>query len=137
MQDSYGDLFTPKAKGAEHEKNLHILNDSGFLLCFLPLAQAQEYGKIRALQQRAAYVTKQKNDFIVRVLTSYKILHEINEQGVVIRINMDEKWMDITAIEIVPVLKEAADKRQQVAAHELYFFTANGILDVVSELTIR
>ena len=29
------------------------------LLLFSPLAQAQEYGKIRALQQRAAYVTKQ------------------------------------------------------------------------------
>jgi hypothetical protein len=107
------------------------------LFAFLPAAYAQEFGKIRALQQRAAYVTKQKNDFIVRVLTSYKILHEVNGQGVVIRINMDEKWMDITAIEIVPVLKEAADKRQHVAAHELYFFTADGILDVVSELTIR
>lgn len=107
------------------------------LLSFLPLVQAQEYGKIRALQQRAAYVTKQKNDFVARVLKSYKILHEINEHGVVIRINMDEKWLDITAIEIVPVLKESADKSQQVAAHELYFFTANGILDVVSELIIR
>jgi hypothetical protein len=107
------------------------------LLSFLPLAQAQEYGKIRALQLRAAYVTKQKNDFVAKVLTSYKILHEVNEQGVVIRINMDEKWLDITAIEIVPVLKESVGKSQQVAAHELYFFTANGILDVVSELVIR
>lgn len=107
------------------------------LFSFSPLAQAQEYGKIRALQQRAAYVTKQKNDFVVRVLTSYKILHEINEQGAVVRINVDNKWMDITAIEIVPVLKESADKTQQVAAHELYFFTADGILDVVSALTIR
>ena len=107
------------------------------LFAFLPAAYAQEFGKIRALQQRAAYVTKQKNDFVAKVLKSYKILHEINEQGVVIRINMDEKWLDVTAIEIVPVLKEAADKRQQVTAHELYFFTANGILDLVSELTIR
>ena len=107
------------------------------LLSFLPMVHAQEFGKIRALQQRAAYVTKQKNDFVAKVLTSYKILHEQNVEGVVVRINMDEKWMDITAIEIVPVLKEAADKRQQVTAHELYFFTADGILDVVSELTIR
>ena len=109
------------------------------LLSFLPLAQAQEqeFGKIRALKERAAYVIKQKNDFITKVLTSYKIPHEQNTEGVVVRINMDEKWMDVTAIEIVPVLKEAVDKRQQVAAHELYFFTANGILDVVSELTIR
>src|SRR5665647_820341 len=131
------------AKTAPLQKEINMKNifitllTAVLLFSFLPLAQAQEYGKIRALQQRAAYVTKQKNDFIVRVLTSYKIIHEINEQGVVIRINMDEKWMDVTAIEIVPVLKEAADKRQQVAAHELYFFTANGILDVVSELTIR
>ena len=107
------------------------------LFSFLPLAQAQEYGKIRALQLRAAHVLKQKNDFVAKVLTSYKIPHEQNTEGVVVRINMDAKWMDVTAIEIVPVLQEVADKRQQVAAHELYFFTADGILDVVSELTIR
>lgn len=107
------------------------------LFSFLPMAQAQEYGKIRALQQRAAYVTKQKNDFIVRVLTSYKIPHEVNEQGVVVRINMDNKWMSITSIEIIPVLQESADHSQQVSAHELYFFTADGILDVISALTIR
>ncbi len=107
------------------------------LFSLLPLAQAQEYGKIRALQQRAAYVTKQKNDFVVRVLSSYKILHEVNKEGAVVRINMDNKWMDVTAIEIVPVLKESADKTQQVAAHELFFFTADGILDVISALTIR
>lgn len=54
-----------------------------------------------------------------------------------IRINMDEKWPDIMFIEIVPVLKEAANKTQQVAAHELYFFTAGEMLDVVSEFIIR
>jgi hypothetical protein len=107
------------------------------LFSILPLAQAEEYGKIRALQLRAAHVVKQKNDFVAKVLTSYKIPHEQNTEGVVVRINMDEKWMDVTAIEIVPVLQESADKRQQVAAHELYFFTGDGILDVVSELTIR
>jgi hypothetical protein len=103
----------------------------------LAVAQAQEYGKIRALQQRAAYVTKMKNDFVDRVLTSYKIPHDRNEQGVVIRINMDGKWQDITNIEIVPILKESADKSQSVTAHELYFYTADGILDLISELTIR
>ena len=108
-----------------------------FFVSFLPAAQAQEFGKVRALRERAAYVAKQKNDFVIRVLTSYHILHEVNTQGVVIRIYMGDKWMDITAIEIVPVLKEAADKTQQVAAHELYFFTADGILDVISELTIK
>ncbi len=107
------------------------------LFSFSPMARAQEFGKIRALQERAAHVTKQKNDFVIRVLISYKIPHEVNEEGVVVRINTDNKWMDIRSIEIVPVLKESADGSRQVAAHELYFFTAGGILDVISALTIR
>lgn len=116
----------------------HIALLSAFLFfSFQTMAYTQEYGKIRALSQRAAYVTGQKNDFIVRVLTSYKILHEINEQGTVIRILMDDKWLDITAIEIVPVLRDADDKTRQVFAHEIFFFTNDGILDLVSELTIR
>ena len=106
------------------------------ILC-LPVAQAQEYGKIRAMQQRAAFVTIQKNDFVARVLTSYKIPHERNQQGAVVRINIEKNWRDITAIDIVPITEESADKRQQVTAHELYFYTATGILDLVSELIIK
>ena len=97
---------------------------------------AQEYGKIRALQQRAAYVVKQKNDFVARVLSSYAIPHERNAQGVVVRINMDGQWRDVTAIEIIPVLK-AEETKQQITAHELFFFTDSGILDLFSDLTIR
>ncbi len=107
-----------------------------FLLCG-PIAQAQEYGKIRALKQRAAFVTNQKNDFVARVLTSYKIPYERNAQGAIVRINLEKSWLDITAIEIVPILQESADKSQQVTAHELYFYTPGGILDLVSELIIR
>ena len=84
-----------------------------------------------------AYVTRQKNDFVARVLRSYKIPHEVNDQGVVVRINMGGQWMDVTSIEIVPMLREAEDQSRQVAAHELFFFTTDGILDVVSALTIR
>ena len=107
-----------------------------FLVC-LPALYAQEYGKVRALQQRADYVIKLRNDFVARVLTSYNIPHERNDRGVVVRINMDGRWLDVTAIEIVPVLRETADKHQQVSAHELLFYTADGILDLNSELTIR
>lgn len=104
----------------------------------LPTLHAQEYGKIRALNQRAAYVIKQRNDFVAQVLTSYAIPHERNEQGVVVRIKMDGQWLEVTAIEIVPVLKEAGDKRQQVSAHKLFFYTTDGgILDLLSELTIH
>jgi hypothetical protein len=107
------------------------------LFACLPEVHAQEYGRIRALQQRAAVVIKQKNDFVSRVLTSYSILHERNVEGVVVRINVENKWLEVTAIEIVPVLKEAADKRQQVTAQELLFYTSGGILDLVSEMIIR
>jgi hypothetical protein len=98
---------------------------------------AQEYGKIRALQQRAAYITRQKNDFVSKVLTTYTIPHERNEQGVVVRINMDGRWLDVTAIEIVPVLRIASDKQSQVTDHELLFYTSHGTLDLLSELSIR
>jgi hypothetical protein len=115
---------------------IYLLTVILFLLCGLA-AQAQEYGKIRALQQRAAFVTNQKNDFVARVLTSYKIPYERNGQGVVVRINLEKSWLDVTGIEIVPILQESSDKRQHVTAHELYFYTAGGILDLVSELIIR
>lgn len=118
------------------KKRMFLLSVIVFFVC-LPAVHAQEYGKIRALQQRAAYVIKQKNDFVARVLTSYAIPHERNAQGAVVRIKMDGRWLDVTAIEIVPVLKEAADKRQFVAAHELLFYAGSDILDLVSELIIR
>jgi hypothetical protein len=102
-----------------------------------PAVKSQEYGKIRALQQRAAYVIKQKNDFIARVLTSYAIPHERNAEGAVVRITMNGQLLDVNKIEIVPVLQEGEEKHQQVIAHELLFYTADGILDLVSELKIR
>jgi hypothetical protein len=110
---------------------------SALFLLLPPVAQAQEYGKMRLLQQRAAFITQQKNDFVARVLASYKIPHERNNQGAVVRVHLEGNWLDIKTIEIVPILRETADKRQQVAAHELYFYTASGILDLVSEMTIR
>jgi hypothetical protein len=107
------------------------------LFVCLQSVHAQEYGKIRALRQRAEHVIKQKNDFVVRVLTAYTIPHERNAQGIVVHINVDGQWLAVTAIEIVPVLKEEADKHPQVVAHNLLFYTADGILDLVSDLTIR
>ncbi|ABW67488.1 hypothetical protein [Desulfosudis oleivorans] len=111
------------------------------LLCLsCPHAHAQEFGKIRALQQRADTVVRQKNSFVARVLDSYQIPHQINEQGVVVRIQVEEKWHDVTAIEIVPLLRENAvdvTAPREVTAHEIYFFTAEGVLDLVSELRIR
>lgn len=104
---------------------------------FLPAAHAQEYGKIRALNQRAAYIIQQRNDFVAQVLTSYTIPHERNEQGAVVRIRMDGEWLDVSSVEIVPVVRESAEKQRRVMAHELLFYTARGVLYLVSELAIH
>lgn len=107
-----------------------------FFVC-LPAVNAHEYGLIRALEQRAVAVIKQKNDFVSSVLTSYKIPYERNVEGAVVRIHKDNQWLDVTTIEIVPLLKETAGGRQQVAAHQLLFYTSGGILDLVAEVIIR
>jgi hypothetical protein len=102
-----------------------------------PVVQAQEYGKIRALRQRADDVVRLRNDFVLQVLKAYAIPYEQSAKGAVLRINVDDKWLDITGIEIIPILQETADQRKQVIAHEIFFYTASGVLDLMSELTIR
>jgi hypothetical protein len=115
---------------------IHLLALVLLLVCLTP-ANAQEYGKIRALQQRAAQVIRMKNDFVARVLTSYAIPHERNAQGIVTRIGMDGRWLNVNAIDIVPVTGEVADKHQRLAYHELLFHTADGTLDLLSDLAVR
>ena len=115
---------------------IYILARIMFFVC-LPAVNAQEYGRIRALQQRAVAVIKQKNDFVSKVLTSYNIPHERNVEGAVVRIYKDNQWLDVTTIEIVPLLKEAVGESQQVAAHQLLFYTSGGILELVAEVIIR
>ena len=115
---------------------IYILALIMFFVC-LPAVNAQEYGRIRALQQRAVAVIKQKNDFVSKVLTSYNIPHERNVEGAVVRIYKDNQWLDVTTIEIVPLLKEAVGESQQVAAHQLLFYTSGGMLDLVAEVIIR
>ena len=109
------------------------------LFAYLPALQGAdaEYGKIRALQQRAAHIIRQKNDYISRVLTSHSIPHKCNAEGVVVSISMDGRWLQVTKIEIIPLLMEGADKGQRVAAHELLFYTEEGMLTLDSELTLH
>jgi hypothetical protein len=103
----------------------------------LPAVFGEEYGKIRPLNQRAAELVRQRNDFVEQVLTAYGVAHVLNRQGAVVRIQVDGRWRDIKAIEIVPQV-EQRDQQRQVTAHELVFTTADGgILSLRSELQIR
>ncbi|MCE5263474.1 MAG: hypothetical protein LLG97_08060 [Deltaproteobacteria bacterium] len=103
----------------------------------LPAAHAQEYGKIRALNERAAHIISLRNDFVSQVLSSYTIPYERNEQGAVVRIKMDGEWLAVSAVEIVPVMRESPEKKRQIIAHELLFYTARGLLYLDSELSVR
>jgi hypothetical protein len=108
-----------------------------FFLASLAPGYPQEYGKVRALQQRAEHIVKLKNDFVASVLTAYRIPHERNAQGMVVRINIDDRWLEVATVEIVPVVTETADKKGYVTAHEVLFTTAGGTLDLLSDMAIR
>jgi len=102
----------------------------------LPQASAQNYGQIRALKRRADTVTHQKNSFVARVLSSYKIPCQITEQGIVARLHIENRWYDVNQIEIVPVIREV-DGGYQVVGHEIFFYTEGEILHLVSAATIH
>jgi hypothetical protein len=102
----------------------------------LPQPSAQNYGQIRALKRRADTVTHQKNSFVARVLSSYKIPCQVTEQGIVARLHIENRWYDVNQIEIVPVMREV-DGGYQVIAHEIFFYTEGEILHLVSAVTIR
>jgi hypothetical protein len=102
----------------------------------LPQASAQNYGQIRALKRRADTVTHQKNSFVARVLSLYKIPYQTTEQGIVARLHIENRWYDVNQIEIVPVTREV-DGGYQVIAHEIFFYTEGEILHLVSAVTIH
>ena len=113
-----------------------ILVSLALFVWVLPQASAQNYGQIRALKRRADTVTHQKNSFVARVLSSYKIPYQTTEQGIVARLHIENRWYDVNQIEIVPVTREV-DGGYQVIAHEIFFYTEGEILHLVSAVNIR
>ena len=101
-----------------------------------PWASAETYGRICALKRRADTVMRQKNDFVARVLHFYSIPCQRTEQGVVTRLQMGSKWLDVHRIEIVPLARQGEDGLR-VTGHDIFFYTEDEILHLVSALTIR
>ena len=107
------------------------------ILALMPApAYAESYGQLRALKRRAATVTRQKNDFVSLVLRSYGIPYESTEQGVIARIHLNDRWLNVNGIEIVPMVREGEGGFQAVA-HEIFFYAEGEILHLVSPLAIR
>ena len=113
-----------------------ILVSFTLLVWVLPQASAQNYGQIRALKRRADTVTHQKNAFVARVLSSYKIPYQTTEQDIVAGLHIKNRWHDVNQIEIVPVTRQV-DGGYQVIAHEIFFYAESEILHLVSEVKIR
>lgn len=65
--------------------------------------RADGYGQIRALEQRGVEVTALKNRFLTHVLDAYQVPYERNPDGMVVRIQVENLWHRIEAVEIVPV----------------------------------
>ncbi|MDY6906533.1 MAG: hypothetical protein SWH61_17825 [Thermodesulfobacteriota bacterium] len=120
-------------------KQISVLILGLLLLPAISQAQQPASGRVRALKQRAETVVKQKNSFVVMVLTAYNIPYQVNDQGVVTRIQVRDQWQDVTAIEIVPLVDRETDSGapSRIRGHQLYFFTVDGILDLFSDLTIH
>lgn len=113
-----------------------ILVSLALLVWVLPQALAQNYGQVRALKRRATTVTRQKNEFVARVLHSYDIPCQVTEQGIVARLQLDNRWYDVNQIEIVPVTREV-EGGYQVTGHEIFFYTEGEVLHLVSAIRIR
>jgi len=116
-----------------------VLSAIIFLAAFAaapPWAFTETYGQLRALKRRAATVTRQKNDFVARVLHSYNIPYQLTKVGVVARLQIGADWLDVNRIEIVPLVQEG-EYGLQVMGHEIFFYTEGEILHLVSALTIR
>ena len=113
-----------------------ILVSFALPVLLLPQASAQNYGQIRALKRRADTVTHQKNSFVARVLSSYKIPYQTTEQAIVARLHIEDRWHNVDQIEIVPLTREV-EGGYQVIAHEIFFYTQGEILHLVSEVKIR
>ena len=105
------------------------------LLC-AAVSHARPNGILRAMEKRAAVITKMKNDFVMKVLNQYKIPFNNNPQGVIIQIQVDEKWQDISTIEIVPEIMET-DQGLQIIGHNIFFHTKLGILHLTSDIAIK
>ena len=121
------------------KRRVLMLSAIVFLAAFAaapPWAFTETYGQLRALKRRAATVTRQKNDFVARVLHSYNIPYQLTKEGVVARLQIGNNWLDVNRIEIVPLVQEG-EHGLQVMGHEIFFYTEGEILHLVSALTIR
>jgi len=105
-------------------------------LIAIPQSAAKTPGQLRAMEQRAAKVIQMKNKYVTRVLDYHNVPYQLTSEGVVGRLKLQEKWVEVNRIEIIPVTNEDGNDLR-VTGHELFFYTQDQILHLVSSLIVR
>jgi hypothetical protein len=125
--------------GRKHRGGLFLLGMAALIVVSSALLDRVVTGEetvSRALNRRAAEVTRMKNDFVRKVLIQKGIPHQVNQRGIVVRIQVAGKWEAVDKIEIIPVLRDEG-QGAGIAMHEIYFTTKGGIYRIVSDFAIR
>jgi hypothetical protein len=110
-----------------------------FSLCSLllaPRAEGRSPGQIKAMNQRADTVIRQKNQFMTKVLRKHGISCETDIKGMITRINAHGDWVAVRKLDIVPVPKEGGDA-DEVVGHEVLFYTDGETVRLYSDIKVR
>ena len=110
-----------------------------FLLCSLffgPRVQARLPGQIKAMNQRADTVIKQRNRFVTKVLREHGISCETDMNGMITRINAHGDWLPVRKLEIVPVPKKGGEA-DEVVGHEVFMYTDGETVRLFSDIRVR
>lgn len=101
-----------------------------------PGVQAQSSGQIKAMNQRAETVIKQKNRFVTKVLREHGISCETDLEGMITGIYAHGDWLAVRKLDIVPVPKED-DEAGEVVGHEVFIYTDGETIRLFSESKVR
>ena len=92
---------------------------------------------LQVMKDRAETITRLKNEFVKKLLDSYRIPYEADPKGVILRIKMDGQWKEVKVIEIVPEVKDGQGGIQRIT-HNIYFYVRSGeVLHLTSEINIK
>ena len=108
------------------------------ILFFFPVVlHGEGSSQLRIMKKRVEVVMKRKSLFIEKVLNSYGISFKKNQQGVVIKISLGEKWYELERIEIIPQI-DGSGRPVSGGGHEIYFITSDRqVLMLLSNIRIH
>lgn len=102
---------------------------------FSPDLDAASGSLSREKHSRAVMIARLKNNFVQTVLDTYHIAYKVNVRGVITKINVQDTWENVSAIDIIPEIQKEAGLEKVI--HNIYFQTEKGLLHLSSDIVIR